>query len=328
MSGICPKCRKQVSDSVLCSQCDEMLHYGCAGVTETSYRKMGPEKRGAWRCLNCRQSASQLCPSPENCISITELMKELKEFRNDFNTFSADLQSVKADMEKSIQAIQTLSAKWGDFETRLSNVEDRISSVEQKLSSLTTVQDDLSTANRTIDDLRNVIDVQDQFSRLNNVEINGIPSRTGENLLELVNNIFSVVGLTLDTTDIDSVHRVRPFVKKNEEVGQNEGRKTVRPPAIVIRFTRRRRKDELLAAARARRGLSTVDIRLDGPSLPIFLNEHLTPSNKLLLRQARSLKQQFNYSHLWVRDCKILIRKNDKSPIFTIKNERDLGKIK
>lgn len=100
-----------------------------------------------------------------------------------------------------------------------------------------------------------------------------------------------------------------------------------RPPAIIVKFTRRITKDQLLAAVRARRGLTTADIGLAGPATNIYVGDHLTPSNKLLLKQARQLKVDLNYSFLWIRDCKIFLRKNDKSKVIRVQNQSDLDKL-
>ncbi|KAG7300149.1 hypothetical protein JYU34_015698, partial [Plutella xylostella] len=51
----------------------------------------------------------------------------------------------------------------------------------------------------------------------------------------------------------------------------------------------RKKKNDVLAAVRARRGLSTADLGLAGPSRPVFVNDHLTPSNKVLYRSAPQL---------------------------------------
>ncbi|KAI8429265.1 hypothetical protein MSG28_007771 [Choristoneura fumiferana] len=100
--------------------------------------------------------------------------------------------------------------------------------------------------------------------------------------------------------------QLRIVTSLSESVMEN-----IRPPAIVVRFTQRRRKNELLAAVRARRGLTTSDIGLPGPAAAVYVGDHLTPVNKLLLKQARQLKLEHNYSYLWVL---LLIGENFENP--------------
>ncbi|CAH0729654.1 unnamed protein product, partial [Brenthis ino] len=94
--------------------------------------------------------------------------------------------------------------------------------------------------------------------------------------------------------DIDSIHRVRPYPSSRTE-SNNE---PTRPASIIVRFCQRRRKDQLIAAVRARRGLTTAHIGLPGPASTVYIGDHLTPTNKLLLKRARELKLEKNYSYL------------------------------
>ena len=178
-------------------------------------------------------------------------------------------------------------------------------------------------ANKTIEALQIENNAAKQFSFLNNIEISGVPFSKGENLNTILRNICSRVGFTLSDSDVNTIHRVRRFHSDN-----NNSEKLVRPPAIIVHFTRRIRKDELLAAVRARRGITTADINLPGAATALYLSDHLTPVNKLLLKRARQLKNEKNYSYLWIRDCKIFIRKNQESKVFLINSEADLNKIK
>ncbi|KAL4705944.1 hypothetical protein ACJJTC_018782 [Scirpophaga incertulas] len=77
---------------------------------------------------------------------------------------------------------------------------------------------------------------------LNNLEISGIPISKGENLNTILHTVCNKVGFTLKETDIDTIHRVRRFSSGNDAKQRDS-----RPPAIIVSFTQRRRKDELLA---------------------------------------------------------------------------------
>lgn len=203
-------------------------------------------------------------------------------------------------------------------------MEGRLISVEEKVLGISPIQRDLNIAKETIVELQSANNLQDQLSRQNNLELSGVPSRGGENLNTILSDLCKKVGFILQDTDIDTIHRVRPFFN----TGSERNKEGLRHPSIIIRFTQRRRKDQLIAAVRARRGITTADIGIPGPAYNLYLNDHLTPANKLLLKRARELKVKCSYSYLWVRDCKILIRKNDKSGIIRISKESDLQKIR
>ncbi|KAL4704360.1 hypothetical protein ACJJTC_010745 [Scirpophaga incertulas] len=273
----CDMCGIAVTDHVKCGQCGNMLHFKCAGIAETTYRKLGPEKKANWRCLSCRNTHSS-----NNDSALSEILLEIKALRKDFCLLKSDFVTVKVDVRNISQEVKDLTSKWTfDGGTR------------------------------------------DQLSRLNNLEISGIPISKGENLNTILHTVCNKAGFTLKETDIDTIHRVRRFSSGNDTKQRDS-----RPPAIIVSFTQRRRKDELLACVRARRGLSTTDVDLPGAPLPIYLSDHLTPAKKILLKLARELKNELGYSYLWVRDCKIMMRKNDTSKFIRITNENDLLSLK
>lgn len=323
----CVKCKETVTDYVLCGQCGGHFHYGCAGIAENSYRKMGTEKKAAWKCITCRNSTSV-----ENS-ALVDLVKEIRSFREDFNcmktdfdTVKSDIHTVKSDIHIATKGIQDLTQKWNELDTRFNEMEGRLTLFEEKITGLSTVRKELTQAKETILELKHTNNLQDQFSRQNNLEILGVPTRSGENLNIILSDICRVVGFTIQDTDVDTIHRVRPFSSSGSN--GDADKQPTRHPSIVVRFTQRCRKDQLLAAARARRGLTTAGIGISGPASDLYLNDHLTPTNKLLLRRARELKSEHNYAYLWVRDSKILMRKNERSSIIRITNESDLKKIK
>lgn len=225
--------------------------------------------------------------------------------------------------------IERIDSKCKEFESRFSKGDDRLFVVENNIAVVKKLQSDLSIMNAAISELQEDNGTRDQFFRMNNLEISGVPVTSGENLNTIVHSISSKVGVVLEVNDIDSIHRVRRFVK--EATGDTRDRQpgllTPRPPAIIVRFTRRLCKDQLLAAVRGRRGLTTTDIGLPGPSMNLYVSDHLTPANKLLLKRARELKTELQYSFLWVRDCKIFMRKNERSKVINIRKNSDLLKL-
>lgn len=264
--------------------------------------------------------------------SDSDIKEDLASFRMEIMSFFAkfeasqrqELQDFRTEIKEQIDSVKNLAVTLTEEHDRmkhgLSVIEERVLSVENQISTLTSLPKNLDEANEVIKNLKAESNVNRQFSMLNNIEISGVPFVKGENLMTIFRNICTRVGFELANSDIDTIHRVRRF--------QNEEHNTSRPPAIIVRLTQRRRKNELLAAIRARRGLTTVDLDLQGPASSVYVGDLLTPTNKLLLKRARQLKVEYNYDYVWVRDCKIFMRKNDKSKIIYINNESDLSKVK
>lgn len=317
----CPKCDDDVLGEVYCGHCDKNLHFACAGLKEVSYKRMNQEKKAVWRCPVCRSDALPSVPgalgvsagnSPLD-FSLVDVMTEIRGLRNFMET---EFSSLKLKVTE-------LSKKWENLDPRLCAIEERISTNEDRIASLCNVPMDVSVAKERIDVLVKENNERDQFCRLNNVEISGIPLAKKENLFSILKSISAKISFDLLPTDVDTIHRVRRFISA---VKNND---PPRPPAIVVRFAQRLRKDSFLAAARAHCKLYTTDIGFNGAATNVFLSHHLTPTNKLLLQQAKALKREHDFKYLWIQDCKILMRKNDDitSKIYHIKNELDLRKV-
>lgn len=212
---------------------------------------------------------------------------------------------------------------YAHYELKFLEVKDRISLVEDNCAALSTIPKNLTEANETIQHLLKENNNSKQFSLINNIEISGINFNKGENLLSILRELCLKVGFALQDSDVDMIQRVRRYQNLDKNTQEN-----TRPPAIIVRFTQRKRKDELLSAVRARRGTTTVDLGLPGPASNVYVGDHLTPSNKLLLKRARQIKIDLQYSYLWVRDCKIQMRKNDGNKVLYINSHADLDKLK
>ncbi|XP_073948959.1 uncharacterized protein [Choristoneura fumiferana] len=314
MAVLCKKCGVVfVGDGdVNCSHCSGAYHFRCSGVQETTFKKMTADKRASWKCLQCRQSDGGIGDS------FSELIKEIKGLKLQIN-------SMHDGLDQALQGIVNIESKLTAMETRMDGFESRLTLTESKVERLQSLEADYKNLESQFAALKSNEDGRDQFCRMNNVEISGVPQKNGENLLTILRNIAVKVGFELRETDVDVIHRVRRFTTTAGDAGRAAD---PRPPAIVVRFCQRRRKDELVAAARARRNLTSADAGLPGAASPIYVNEHLTAAKKLLLKRARDIKNELSYSYLWVKQCKIYMRKKDGSRIHVISNADDLSKLK
>ncbi|KAJ2943110.1 hypothetical protein O0L34_g18800 [Tuta absoluta] len=308
----CKKCAEDFGEDgngdVLCSQCDGYYHFRCSGLLESTYKSMNSKKKSTWRCIACRQSDTDCLP---------ELLKEIKGIKS-------QLKTMQSGLDQANSGITGIDSKILTIETRLDGLETRFSVVETNNKLLPTLEINLKKLESGFEAMQQNERQRDQFCRLNNVEISGIPQKHGENLVSILNSITATVGFQLRDTDIDTIHRVRRFTTTAD------GRQGTdpRPPAIIVRFCQRRRKDELISAVRARRSLTTANAGLSGAATPVYVNEHLTAANKLLLNQARELKKELNFTYLWVKQCKIFMRKDDNSKVYCIASDADFMKLK
>ncbi|KAL0829417.1 hypothetical protein ABMA28_004190 [Loxostege sticticalis] len=275
------------------------------------------------------------CNIQENLIGfrneIMDIMKSslethTRELKNSFDALRNDLSDFKQEMRVLTQRVSELS----DEQTQIKKDICELKSSDTLQSRMIEGIDKQAAELRTsVMELSEQLQVKEQQGRINNIEITGVPVLKRENLMTTLNNIAAKIGFSLQPYDIDYIHRVRRYAHKSNPVGGNsDAHVSPSTPNIVVRFNQRSRKNEMIAAVRARRGLTTVDAGLNGPSTPIFVNDHLTPQNKLLYKQARLTAKDKGYKYIWLSDCKILLRKNDTSKVLLISSESDLLKIK
>ncbi|KAL4702319.1 hypothetical protein ACJJTC_006925 [Scirpophaga incertulas] len=153
----------------------------------------------------------------------------------------------------------------------------------------------------------------EQRSRLNNVEVKGVPLKPGENLFSIAEALTKAVGYSFPKTQINYIVRV-PIHNSKEKL-------------IIITFINRYIKEEFLGAARAKKILTADDIGFRGNRQIAFVNDHLIPESKNLLTKTKAVAKEKNYSYVWVKHCKIHVRKNDTSRVVIVSTVNDLNKI-
>ncbi|CAB3234189.1 unnamed protein product [Arctia plantaginis] len=155
----------------------------------------------------------------------------------------------------------------------------------------------------------------EQQSRSNNVEIQCVPENRRENLIHVVTNISKVVGCNVEDKDIINCTRVAKLDNKNS-----------RPRSIVVQLASTRLRDQLLASTLSynrqnpHNKLNNSHLGYAGPKTPIFIAEHLSPSNKSLHAAARLKAREKGYRYVWVRNGRIYVRQKENADKILIKN--------
>ncbi|KAH6923050.1 hypothetical protein HPB50_020774 [Hyalomma asiaticum] len=178
--------------------------------------------------------------------------------------------------------------------------------MKQKQEELVASNKALLSRNEALE--KRVADLE-QYSRMNNVEIKGIPSSQGEDCIAILKQIGDAIEYPISPTDIDTAHRVAS--RSSDK-------------SIIARFCSRDKKNEFIRKARRAR-LRTDHVGFTGSTnMPIYVNDHLTIDNKKLFSKALSLKKENKWKYLWTENCQIKARKSDDSRVYRIMTESDL----
>lgn len=237
----------------------------------------------------------QLARISDQLAALSYLPAAVKELRD-------EVSDVKHSIDFSGKIVEDMSKKITAMENKLKLVDSLKNEVDSLKVRLANFQDDMEQ--------------RDQWARRSNIELVGIPERNGENLIGIVSSLARKTGFDLDPKiDIDFVTRVAP---KESKKGQHK--------PIIIKMQARYRKDDFLASIRKMQNLTGSDIGCGGDSR-VYANDHLTSASKRLLHLTKEAAKQNNFRFVWVRNCRILVRKSEGSRIKSILKAEDLNKI-
>lgn len=237
----------------------------------------------------------QLMKISDQLAALSYLPAAVKELRD-------EVSEVKLSIDFNGKVVEDISKKISTMENKLKLVDLLKSEVDSLKACIANIQDDMEQ--------------RDQWARRSNIELVGIPEKKGENLISIVSSIAKKIGFDIDPKiDIDFITRVAP---KEVKKGQHK--------PIIIKMQARYRKDDFLASIRRKRDLISSDIGCGGDSR-IYANDHLTSASKRLLHLTKEAAKLNHYRFVWVRNCRILVRKSEGSQIRAILKTEDLNKI-
>ena len=106
----------------------------------------------------------------------------------------------------------------------------------------------------------------EQYTRRNNIEIQGIPSTVHDNLLEdKVTDIFSQPNITMSKSDMEDCHRLGKANPKN----------------TIVQFVNRKICNDALEKKKKPMSINQMELGFK-PDLALFISQNLTPFNQRL----------------------------------------------
>lgn len=239
--------------------------------------------------------------------SVDDLMNEIKKMSREFTSMKKDMKKDMKDFEKTL-----------DFNSgKLDDLMNKMNQMQQTINEMKDKQDTMETENRElkkrVKELETSNEDLEQYSRIKNLQLDGLPKANDEDLEAMVIEIGNKIGMAIKSDEIDAIHRIPTRSTTNEE-------------PVIVQFTTRKIRDNFLKKTKETR-INTTDIKISGPQKSVFINEHLAPKRKQLLMQAKIKKNEKNYKFLWTKGGKIFVRKNETSRVIPIRSLDDLGLI-
>jgi len=281
----------------------------CAKIKSETFKRMGARK-ATWKCDGCKtegsSSSQSLDKSLEEASGSAVILDALKDMRDEMKS---SFQSVHVKLEKVNSDIEDFKTEINAIKTEISGIQTCNAVIEDKIGTLQAENDKFKQENLT---LRETVQRLDQYSRVDNLLISGIPVTPGENIYVILANIAEVLNIAYSNSDVSVAHRLR--AKPNDS----------RPPAIVVKFVAREIKNLWLAAKRKKRTFSTTELRGRLDQADIYFNEHLTPHTSAIFYRARQLVKSRTINRTWTRDCQVFVKRDADGPSSKITRLQDL----
>ena len=148
----------------------------------------------------------------------------------------------------------------------------------------------------------------EQYTRRNNIRIQGIPSSVHDNLLEdKVINIFIQRNITTSKSDIEDCHRLG---KAN-------------PKSTIVRFVNRKFCNDALEKKKQLMSLNKIELGFK-PDVALYISENLTFFNQRLAWQCREHERARLIHSCWSLKGVVKIRRTMNERALSIDSEKDL----
>lgn len=303
--GVCVKPVRANQVKMSCSDCSRDFHAACYKMSKADVDCIIADGL-PWRCKSCaenrRRSLRFDSEVQEGKLTLEDIMKKITEIA----------ENQKLQESSFNQSYEVLSEK---MEENIKAVKDQNSSMQQCMKIIDELLEENRKLTKKVAELELKVEDMEQYSRVNCVEIHGVPQEPHEDVVGVVKAVGKSLDMDISDLMIDACHRL----------GKRSGPSSS-PPGIIVKFVRRLDKEELLRKRRVKRNLSTRHMNLN-VDLPVYINEALSPARRRLFAETRRIKREKHYKFLWVRGGKIFLRKEEAAPVVQVTCQADLSKL-
>lgn len=301
----CQKCKSDIpsgKEAIKCSNCGSSYHLGCCGIgTVGKLKKMSENAIAAWRCAECVTDVPGSSDNEDSPL-VVELLRSLKKEMEDNRKFNSE------KFDNIERGISTVSLSLEDLKSKITVVEAENAQLKSDVKTLNKENESLS---RRVWDLESDLSDLQQYSRINNLEIRGIPPTRGEDIYSVLQSVAGAIGVTYQRQDISVAHRLPAPRDKRFH------------PSVVVQLVSRTTRSQWILAAKQKKTRAS-DLVTTFPPTPVFICDHLTGHNRAVLGHAKSLARQGKLAYAWSKDGKIFIRKTAESPAVRVRTKVEI----
>ncbi|KAG8270083.1 hypothetical protein J6590_092970 [Homalodisca vitripennis] len=168
---------------------------------------------------------------------------------------------------------------------------------------------ELKTKEITLDSMKERLSAFSNLDSVNSVEHLGVVVDSG--LPWTDHDVGAALGLQVEDADIAAAHRIPSF-------------KRDRPPSLIVQFLKKNVKDTWLTKARSIKPLTADKVNNSFPRQTVYLNDHLSPKNKIFLADLKKKSRELGFAYAWNRDGKFFVRRADGDKCIKINTYEDI----
>ena len=315
----CAHCKKALPESggfVSCHLCKKSFHYSpCSPLIESSWTSMSAKAKAEWKCLQCRNNNKPCAALVQVIEKVTRSRSRVdeddileinnKKYRSD-NTHS-NMHIVQSDVAEIKQMIAELSVNMQNNAGATAKLNNTIEILSNKITELV---EEGHKKDQKIELLEDRLNGLEQQLLCNNVEIINAP--TTKTALETAVDIARAANMTLTEYDIENAYRIKTNNK------------------LIIRFKSIKTKRDIIKKCKELK-LTTNKIYNNNNNTnvdkKIFMNDELTAYNRNLLWQAKNKAKDVNWEYVWIKDGRILAKKNESARPIYIRKSSDINSL-
>ncbi|KAG8270804.1 hypothetical protein J6590_077069 [Homalodisca vitripennis] len=136
----------------------------------------------------------------------------------------------------------------------------------------------------------------EQYTIMSNLEVRGVPVTSDEDVYTILKSVAKALQVPFNNEDISTAHRLQAPKDRNFHA------------SIVVQFARRSVGASWLTPAKKKK-LQTTDLHSSLRPAPVFVVEHLSPHNRELLQEAKSMVRENKLAYACCSNGKILVWK-------------------
>ncbi|KOB58189.1 Zinc finger DNA binding protein, partial [Operophtera brumata] len=269
--------------------------------------------------INCRLKRKR----EDELLSVDTMKVYMDEMKGLFSSNMLQQEAKFSSIEKSINEIistnKTKEDKLASLDLTLKGIKEQNADIlksmefmsnryEEMRGKLDILEADQKSSSSCIKVLEDRIDGLERKARSGSIEMRNITQNQPEqkkDLQDIVKNVCTELNVTVMETEICDVFRLKSRSKNSM------------PNPIIVEFSTANKKEEILNSLKKyrkeRKILTTENLKIAGPSMPIYISENLTPKMKRIYYLAREFARSHNYRYSWTSYGNVYLRKEEAS---------------